>query len=233
VKDVVLVAKKCMNAASGRRLISKQEAVVLLGELDLVTCTETVDRVSISNTRSIRKEGVISTSKNFVNEYLNRPVEMAEYSMYDYFLRTRNYAKTEHQKEVIPLFMGISGRPSYPPTEDYAKFVLVVHKPWGARFPTSDNWIQDFHSFVRSHLAPQEVLMEYNRIMQRVCTGSYFVQPVAKTGNHNNGDIPEEVRELIELTGQSAKEVDDHDTYLLKSLDRGKEFNWGKTPKVC
>ena len=71
-EDVVRVSKKCMNKSAGMRLISKQESVVLMGELDLFTCTETVETVSISNSKRIRANGNGSTdSNNYVNEYMN------------------------------------------------------------------------------------------------------------------------------------------------------------------
>jgi hypothetical protein len=222
-----------MNQAGGKRLISKQEAIVLLGELELVTCTETIDTVSISNTRVIRKKGGVSCkSKNFVDQYMNRLPEYVLLSMYKYFVHIRNYAKTDKQKHVIPHFLGISGRPAYPVTEDYAKFVMVVHNPWWDKFPTSHNWIADFNNFITSPFAPKEVLMEYNRVMQRHFSGTKFVQPVATDGNHSGNHIPEVVRELIELTGQAAKDIDEYDTQILKNLDRGKEYKWDKKPKV-
>ena len=233
-EDVVRVSKKCMNKSAGMRLISKQESVVLMGELDLFTCTETVETVSISNSKRIRTNGNGSTdSNNYVNEYMNRPEECALLSMYRYFVETKNYAKTAGQKQVIPHFVGISGKPSYPPTEDYAKYVLVVHKPWWGRFPTSDNWIEDFLNFINTpDIVPTEVSMEYMRVMQRYYCGNKFVQPVAKDGDHSGNAVPDDIQALINLTGVPAKHFDDDKTNLIKSMDRGIEFQWDKKPKV-
>ena len=47
--DVKRVCKQIMNRAAAKRLISKQEACVLLGDLDLTHYTETVESVSISS----------------------------------------------------------------------------------------------------------------------------------------------------------------------------------------
>jgi hypothetical protein len=221
-----------MNKATGKRLISKQEATVLMGELDLCTCTESIERVSISESKRIRKTGETSESTNFVREYIKRQNEFALYSMYRYYLHVKNHARKKWQKEVIPHFIGISGKPSYPPTESYAKYVLVVHKPWWGEFPKSDDWIEDFNNFVNSPAVPQEVQMEYMRVMQRHYCGTKFVEPVAKDGDHSGNPIPEDVKALIELTGIPAKEMDDDNTRLIKSMDRGIEFEWDKQPKV-
>jgi len=230
--DVIRVAKKCMNQATGKRLISKQEAVVLLGEMPLTTCSETISQVSIANTRVIRKKGMDHATTNFVQEYGNRGNEYDEYSMYNYYIYIKNYARTKYQKRLIPYFVGISGRPSFPVKEDYAKFVLIVHRPWRDKFPESYNWLVEFDNFINSEDAPQEVLMEYNRVMQRYYSNKTFVEPVARDGIHSNNPVPPHIQELIDLTGISAVDADDYKTRLLKSMDRGKEFKWDKLPKV-
>jgi hypothetical protein len=46
--DLVNIAKQVLNKSASNRLISKQECMVLLGGLDLVTCSETIESVSLT-----------------------------------------------------------------------------------------------------------------------------------------------------------------------------------------
>jgi hypothetical protein len=46
--DLVNIAKQVLNKSASNRLISKQECMVLLGGLDLVTCSETIKSVSLT-----------------------------------------------------------------------------------------------------------------------------------------------------------------------------------------
>lgn len=54
-KDITRIAKKIMNEITKQRMISKQEAMVLLGELDLFICSEIIANVSISSSKRLRR----------------------------------------------------------------------------------------------------------------------------------------------------------------------------------
>ena len=47
--DITRVARQIMNKTSSKRIISKQEAMVVLADLPLTTCTETIQSISINN----------------------------------------------------------------------------------------------------------------------------------------------------------------------------------------
>ena len=52
-RDIQRTCRQILNKTAGQRLISKQECMVLLGELDLVTCSETIETISISNKKQV------------------------------------------------------------------------------------------------------------------------------------------------------------------------------------
>jgi len=231
-KDVVRLVKRCMNQAIGKRLIPKQEAVVLLAGLDLVLCSETIKPVSVSNSKQIRESQDENTHKTFLKQYKERGIEFEEYSLYEYFMfGNRKY--TSKQKEIIPHFTGICGRPVYPITEAYAKQTLVIYRPW-RDYPTSGDFVAEFNNFIRQDTCPHSVRMTYNRVFSRFMSGREHCEAVAKKADYSRNAIGEDIKELIALTGLHDAQDDEYDadTALLKSLDRGLDYRWDRTPEV-
>jgi hypothetical protein len=59
--------------------------IVPLGNLDLSTCTETVENISISSSRQLRKAESTSASKSFMDKYEQRVASLEHISLYDFF----------------------------------------------------------------------------------------------------------------------------------------------------
>ena len=51
-------------------------------------------------------------------------------------------------------------------------------------------------------------------------------------GDHSRNAISPEDEEMVRLIGITQTEFLDHDAYLIKSLKRGQEFDWGQPSKV-
>ena len=84
--DLKRVTRKIMNKAVTLLLISKQEATVLLADLDLTFCSETIEAVSISQSRRLSKTNTDPNgSGNFVRQCMNRPAECEFFSMGQHF----------------------------------------------------------------------------------------------------------------------------------------------------
>jgi len=220
-----------MNKANAKRLISKQEAVVLLAGLELVSCSETIESVSISNSKVIRDSSGAGTTKTFVERYAKRPSEFEDASMLDYFriIKKKYY---DHQKTIIPHFVGISGRPCYPVSDDYAKHVLVVYRPWRT-YPTRCDWQLEFDNFIRSPQCPKSAQMTYQRVLRRYIDGTTHLEQSSGRVDHSGNDISPEDQELLDITGMKSKTTEtDYDTAILQSLDRGVDFKWDAAPMV-
>ena len=217
-----------MNKASAKRLISKQEACVLLGELDLFTCTETIESTSISNSSALRNSEDEKVNKTFLTKYKERATKYKHLSMYDFFLATKS---GKGGKTVIPHFVGISGSPTYPVTETYARHVLTIYRPW-TKYPTDCNWIQEFNEFIESKYAPPSAVMHYRRAVCRHFDGTKHYDPKSSDIDHTGNPISDEDQQLIDLLGLHKSDNMDHDTALLKSMERGINYEWDKSPKV-
>ena len=122
--DLKRVCKKVMNKAASRRLISKQESCVLLGNLPLTLCSENIETVSISNTVKVKIQASDGIDRRFLASYANRPSNYHHMSLHQYFFQ---YREIIHKKPpAIPHYVGVMGYPTYPVSKSYAKHVLLV-----------------------------------------------------------------------------------------------------------
>lgn len=210
-------------------MISKQEAMVLLAELDLFTCTESIASVSISNSQKIRGSEEKEVNKSFLNQYKDRDLKYKDLSLYDYFYATKqpkNLTKT-----VIPHFVGVSGTPQFPVTETYARHILTVYRPW-TEYPKNCDWIPEFNEFIKSKLAPPSAKMHFERAMCRYYNKTTGYEPKSGVCDYSKNLIDADDEELLDLIGLAKSEDCDYDTALIKSLDRGFNYKWDKPPKV-
>ena len=74
--------------------------------------------------------------------------------------------------------------PTYPPTEGYAKSVLILHVPWKNAFneqQQSRDYIDEFNQFLNSTLCPMSVKIGYEQVKARYEQNKKFVEPTGRT----------------------------------------------------
>ena len=201
---------------------------MILGDLDLCTCTETIMNVSISNGAQLSKEQPAKKKLTFVQEYMARPEAMELLSLHQYFHLTKNEAG---KRLIFPNFVGINGTPCYPVSIEYARQTLIVHRPWRT-YPRNLDWIAEFNQFINTPDAPKAAKLTYQRVMQRYIDKTTGYDPVAKKVEQSKNDLKEEEKELLYLTGLKASEECDEEDHFVKSFERGLDFNWSKPAKV-
>lgn len=228
-RDIQHVCTKAMNKASSGRLISKQEAVVLLGELNLVTCSETIESVSISNSKRLWMDEGCS-HQPFLQQYMKRPADLEHLCLYDYFCHVKN-RMSNCGKTVIPHFVGINGSPVFPINDNYAKQSLIVYKPWRI-YPESNNWKEEFNFFIHLPSTPVSCKLPYHRVMQRWYDKMAGYEPIASTVDHSSNPVSDDTKILLNLLGLPGIEVEQFDEAILKKLDRGLNFEWDRDPEV-
>jgi hypothetical protein len=219
-----------MNKAASKRLISKQEAVVLLGDMKLFHCTETIDMVSISSSNKISSVDNTTSNSTMMNKYKRRPPSLEHMSLYQYYHHTKNNGDKCKRDAKIPHFVGISGAPTFPVTIEYAKHALIVHKPW-RKYPTSADWIRDFNIFINSPDAPISAKMTYQRVHTRWLSKMEGYDPVADVYDTSRNPIDLSNSELLELVGLHKNPDQNYDS-IFNGMDRGISFKWDKQAKV-
>jgi hypothetical protein len=223
------VCKKIINKASSARLISKQEASVLLGNLDLTTCSEMIDVVSISNSLKLRVSGSDGQRKNLLSQYAKRAAIFENFSLHQFYsiLRQQN----QNNRSAIPHFTGLNGNPTYPVTEGYARHTLIVYKPWRI-YPNQKSWKNDFEEFIWSKACPPAALLSYLRVMQRDSEGTAYVEPVAKNVDYRNNTISEEDKEALLLAGLGGEHNELAGELDFQHIHKGENFQWDKPARV-
>ena len=76
-------------------MITKQECMILLGCLDLVLCSESIDKVSISGNVNITKNKKTNT---LLSKYKSRDLSMKNLSLHEFFHRTKNGSQSRAKK---------------------------------------------------------------------------------------------------------------------------------------
>ena len=221
------VCKQVMNKAAASRLIPKTEATVLLTNLDLSTCSEYIETISISNSRKLTLN-TLPTPTNFLQRYKHRPTNYEQLSLHAYY---QHYRKTiKNDKPSIPHYVGVAGTPVYPVSEEYARHVLIVYKPWRT-YPTGTNWKEEFESFIRSPTCAKSARLTYDRVMQRFYDKTKFVDPKATPPPTFQQTITLADQELLLLTGLSQAATSQNETDI-DGIIRGRDFRWDHEPKV-
>ena len=227
------IAKQIMNKTATKRIISKQEAMVLLAGLPLTMCTETVESISINNSTKLKTATDNKQDTRFITEYSKRPVECEHLSLYQYFLFMKNDGKLpmKGKKYIIPNFIGYSGAPCFPISESYARHTIIVYTPW-REYPTKRNWKSEFQRFINSQDVPTSCRMGYDRVMLRFFHNVYHYEPTSAKVDHTGNMPTEEALELLNLVGLQGYDIEDRDTYLMKCMDRGITHKWDRPPTV-
>ena len=232
--DIARVAKKVMNKTASKRIISRQECMLLLADLPLVQCSETIESVPINNSKTI-SSNTVKQDRRLITCYSKRPKHWETMTLKDYFLATKNsgWRPDNRRKFIIPSFCGFSGQPTYPVTEAYARHTIIVNKPWRS-YPVNLNWIIEFNAFINSIECPKSCKLAYNRVIQRHYQNLTHYEPKNKEVDHSKNEMSENDKNLAILVGLGAPadKEDDYETMLLKRMNTGPNHKWDAPRKV-
>ena len=226
-QDLKVVVKKILNKSASRRIISKQEACVLLVELKLTSCSEMIDTISINNNKRITLK-TNNTDNSYMARYAKRTSHhhctMYEYHKHDRLMRKLPFA--------IPHFTGFSSTPTFPITERFAKHMLIVHKPWTLQCPCPTSWKPEFDRYINSPGRSKVARMIYDRIVQRHYSGGDFVEPVSSEPSHNEDFDDAEAENAFILAGLNGDKDKATGHCHFEGICRGETHKWDKEPKV-
>ena len=222
VQDVKRVARKILNEALKLRVISKQESLCQLVGLPLFLCSERIEQVSLAGEVRLSTEKESKTS--FLCKYANRK-DCHGMSMAQYFDYTKNKLKPE-SKTVVPHFTGANVEPSFPPTNQHMRGLLLAYNPWHRTFPykadaaLSSNW----KKFLASKTCPLHIKLAH--------ASAFFAhirkEPVAAFNHddvHSNRESSsDDLKDLIDVatTLQIDASIEDQE----QSFDYGFDHDW-------
>jgi len=162
-RDVVRLTRQILNRSLSQKVLSKQEAMVHILKLDLYLCSQSFERISLSNYHRLGATPQSSRSgKAFLTTYARRPSHQHHLSLHQFFHQTWSPG-------AVPFYTAAMTKPKCPPSEEYSKYILLVHRPWVAKFLiTKDNgqpvnFVVEFRIFRTSKLCPKSVKVQYER----------------------------------------------------------------------
>ena len=85
------VARQVLNMSLSQKILSKQEAMVHISKLNLFLCSETIEKVSLSNYYKLKENGSESKNigKHFLRQYATRS-GLEDVSMDEYYLKFKS-----------------------------------------------------------------------------------------------------------------------------------------------
>ena len=183
--DVKKMARMLLNKTLKDKVKSKQECMCHLGKLNLFLCSESIDTVSISG--EYRLQTSWEANSTVLAKYAKRDAmtcnEMSLHQYFNYLKNPESSKLQSNQKCIIPHYVGARSLPTYPPTEGYAKSVLILHVPWRKTFneqEQSRDYIKEFESFLKTSMCPMSVKIGYGRAKTRYEQKKQFVEPTGK-----------------------------------------------------
>ena len=229
-------------------MTSKQETCCLLAGLDLFSCFETIEPVSVSGTTKIGTNE--ASAKSVLRKYADRSENLFGMSLTEFFYHLKNprfnanhlvnnYWKKGpiHQgrrKYIIPHFTGCSSDNTYPPTENYAKSIFIRHVPWHRKFDcltkqTGATYLEMFNNLINSNNCPLTVKLNHARSKQRYLNMYKNKEATGKERiidySQFSIEASDETKTLVELLNTVSARFNDTDEYD-KLFDYGKTFDW-------
>lgn len=208
--------------------------MVLLGGLPLVSCTEKIETISMSGYNRVSD----SESRNLISRYRTREEQLSHLSLHQFFFLDIEKKSRRTGHTYIPHYVGSSTTPKYPPTEAYARSMLIIHKPWrGSSRGTTGSKIEEFKAFIADPHCPRSLKLAYARAQERHQSNTEFTEPTAQNedsgGTHGVNGIDDEAIELMEFVTSFNLRRDPNDGTPQASMNRGLNYDWGKkTNKV-
>ena len=141
---------------------------------------------------------------------------------------------------IIPHYLGGKSVPVYPPTDEYARSVIFLYKPWHGSFQETDrSFLLKFKKIIISEESPLKVKIAYNRVRQRTISKMQHVEPTSQVEIVKYSEFSLEISydtcKVVALASTLQAGKDDDQEELDKfSYDVGLEYDWSIcTVQVC
>ncbi len=168
-------------------------------------------------------------------QYSNRPSYIQEISLFQYIKMSMKKQKTAKPKAFkIPRIIhpvGMSGNPTFSPSDGYAKTTLILHEPWSITNRLSfehdpQQLFPEFDNFMRSPHCPVDVLIKYEIAFEK----SERTRKNKECSNDQDNtafDIDDpSYPEAAPMLIQSCQSF--HKSTILHNLDRGLDYDWSQ-----
>ena len=161
---------------------------------------------------------------------------MLELSLDDYYFWWKSETKTQQKNsvDVIPHYVGGSCVPVYPPTQAYARSILLIYKPWSGKFDDEKerDFLVEFNQFMLSDSCPLKVKVPFERVKQRVMTKSQFKEPTSQVEvvdySQFSLEISQDSEDAVAIASTLQAREGTEGTIYDHDYDTGKDYDWSK-----
>lgn len=202
-----------------------------LAKLPMVICTETIDTISLSGYTKIYNNQNYQTT-TLLSKYVKR-LGLENMSLHEFFHMTKNEkGEITSKREIVPHYVGGSGQPVYPITQNYARVELMKHRPWGKSnpIPPDDDIIKEFKEFLNSPNCPISVKVSYERAKIRVIQKRNGLQETISQDQESSNPLTntcdKETKEILTSTQNIGITTDEFQNIENAGLDIGKNYDW-------
>lgn len=162
---------------TSQRIISIQEAVHEIDRMSLVLCSDMIHHVSLMSCTKLRANSE-KKPNDLVYSYASREKKYENMSLDQYFYQVwckKSFMKKCYDEDSgrplnrILIGKGLNCKPVYPISFEYARGMILLHKPWSFKkpaFPQKPNkqqTIDIFKQMLHNKTVPTSVIMEYLR----------------------------------------------------------------------
>ena len=225
---LVQIVSKALNSISSNRTISKQEAVMHIARLPLVTCSESIVPVYANGYYKITKN---EKKNDIILQYALRKESMWQLSLSEYFYKVYSNRK-KTTKEAIMHISGLNSTPVYPMNFDYARSILIFYKPWrGVQkelFTNKKNTIKEAVEYVTSNQCNTMVKQAYTRAKCRHETGIDILEnnkPADDSAESNSDLLDDDLKILMEFSNSFQRKFQDAAEFGGYQFDVRANFN--------
>ena len=204
---------------------------------DLVVTSELFTSASLAQCQKLQtqKEKEETKSTNIVSQYINRPDSLDHISLEEYFYNHFcDDTFDDTKKNRILMANGLNFKPRYPVDFNYARGIILLHKPWGPNNPSLKPIFQDkeltvrtFHTMIANKEVPTSVVTQYNLAVKY--SQQAKIELLAKQGmtddNPNFNEMDEDEQQLY-LESEAYGSMIDNKTQIRNRLGN-KEVNIG------
>jgi hypothetical protein len=220
-QDLIKLSRQLLNRCSDNRVISKQECMVLLHDLDLMYCTDKFEHINISGLALSKT--INGKTKNIIQQYKKRQNNYHELSLHQFFHNQhKQQPGISKDNWVIPHYLGLSTKAIFPVNIYYAKATFIIHKPWIQYFDLSVRWEEEFNEFITKPTCPHHVKIAFARAINKHFTVSHEREPIA-TSPDLDTNMTNEQEDIIHLSHLHA---DPENAMINDEFNYGITHNW-------
>ena len=158
-----------------------------------------------------------------LTKYKHRNLALKNLSMHQFFHHIKNQEQ-KSRKIIIPHYVGASTTHVYPPTEKYARIMLMIYKPWYSQSQIAETtaWLHEFQLFINHQNCPNSLRIKFYAAQYRYQKRLDDKTPTATPTHIRDDEVGSDDEGVLIMTGKHAHANNS------EKWPKGEKFDWSK-----